>query len=265
MVAAVSAKVAFLIGHVHDAKLQIDLEIENRRFGDTIVGNFIDSYENLTLKAVMGYRWLSETCDSLPMLVKMDDDVLVDIPKFITSYREKINPDGLKRRIFCNVWENAKVARTGKWKIEKGLFSNTTYPFPYCSGFFVLVTPDLVKSMYEVGKDIDFFWVDDVFVYGMVPAAIKNVTFVNIGDTVDYIARYRHSYKRCLNKNGWKCKTFGVLTSGIENFKELHAQTKKLYMSNSSLLTNASEAVPAVSSKNPGEKLGKKADPIKAQ
>ncbi len=29
---------------------------------DTVVGDFLDSYENLTLKAVMGYRWAADNC-----------------------------------------------------------------------------------------------------------------------------------------------------------------------------------------------------------
>lgn len=225
-------KVVFLVGHVHDAKLQIELEIENRQYGDTVVGSFYDSYENLTLKAVMGYRWLSQNCKDVPLLIKIDDDVLIDVPRFFASYRHHINPDKHQKSIFCNVWEKAKVQRTGKWKIEKGLFRNDSYSFPYCSGYFVIVTPDLIQSMYNSGKEIDFFWVDDVFLYGMVPANITNVSFKDIGDYhggMKVITEKSQTYEKCMEDKGLDCKTWGVLTKGDDHFKKLYANLRSLY------------------------------------
>lgn len=45
-------QVVFLIGSVLDASLKIELEKENMQFGDTVVGAFLDTYQNLTLKVI---------------------------------------------------------------------------------------------------------------------------------------------------------------------------------------------------------------------
>ena len=44
------------------------------KYGDTVQGNFIDSYQNLTHKAVLGLRWLSQFCPEAAYAIKADDD-----------------------------------------------------------------------------------------------------------------------------------------------------------------------------------------------
>ncbi|XP_005102160.2 beta-1,3-galactosyltransferase 5 [Aplysia californica] len=222
-------KVVFLIGHVRKADLQIKLEQENRRYGDTLIGEFLDTYQNLTLKAVMGYRWVAEKCKDFPLLIKMDDDVLLDVQKFFDTFWTTREPSRKINTIFCNFWLGATVDRTGKWKVERGLFRNESYSFPYCSGFFVLVTPDLVRPMYEAAKRLDFFWIDDVFLYGMVPAAIKNVRFAQLGGKkTKLITTDARSVKKRLQKEGLSSETWAFLTLNEKEFDENYAFLQRL-------------------------------------
>ncbi|XP_059172372.1 beta-1,3-galactosyltransferase 5-like [Physella acuta] len=212
-------KVVFLIGQVLNAEVQIKVEMENRDYGDTVVGNFLDSYQNLTLKAVMGFRWLANMCNDVKLLIKMDDDVFFDVRKFFTRYWNKLGPSQKTKSIHCQVWENAVVGRTGKWKVERGLWANSSYPFPYCAGFFVVVTPDLIRPMYEVGKSIDFFWIDDVFLYGMVPSTIKGIHFNQIGRKKRLISQTYKEFPACNNRKGRDyCTLWAVLTNGADEF-----------------------------------------------
>ena len=192
---------------------------------------------NLLVQAVMGYRWLHENCHNLPLLIKIDDDVLLDVPKFFHSYRTDLNPTNKPRSILCNVWEKAKVMRTGKWKIEKSLFHNESYEFPYCSGYLVVVTPDLVSHMYRSGKGMDFFWVDDVFMYGLVPANITGVHFVNLGgygvNGKHVITNRQNIYEKCLSDHGANCTQWAALTQSDKDFQKLHTQMRLLYTRNS--------------------------------
>ncbi|GFS03834.1 hexosyltransferase [Elysia marginata] len=215
-------KVVFLIGHVRDAKLQIDLEIENREHGDTLIGTFLDTYQNLTLKAVMGYRWAAENCKEAKLIIKMDDDVFFNAGKFFDTFwykQQQKNPQGQQRSIFCNVWENAPVGRTGKWRVAKDLYANNIYHFPYCAGFFIIITTDLLAPMYKAAKTIDFFWIDDVFMYGMVPDFIGGIRFWQIGLKSRQITETYKLYKRSKEKHKISgCSYWAVLTDGDKLF-----------------------------------------------
>ena len=45
--------------------------------------NFLDSYHNLTYKSVMWLRWTAEYCPKAKYLLKMDDDIFVNIFKMV--------------------------------------------------------------------------------------------------------------------------------------------------------------------------------------
>lgn len=55
-----------------------------------------------------------------------------------------------------------------------------SYPFPYCNGYAVLVTPDVIRAMFRAAYATPFFWVDDVYLYGMLPARVGHVQHVDI-------------------------------------------------------------------------------------
>ncbi|XP_055876713.1 beta-1,3-galactosyltransferase 5-like isoform X3 [Biomphalaria glabrata] len=240
-------KVVFLIGQVESAELSLKLERENMEFGDTVLGVFLDTYHNLTLKAVMGYRWLNTTCKDVKMVIKMDDDVFLDVRKFFNTYWNKLSNSVKTNSIHCQVWEHAVVGRTGKWKVERGLFPNSSYPFPYCAGFFAIVTPDLIKQMYSYGKKIDFFWIDDVFLYGMVPAAIRGVHFNQVGRKKRLITDSYMDYSSCVKKRGHEgCPFWAVLTDGRDQFDAEYSslfQPKRLVPLNNTETKNSSKVV----------------------
>ena len=63
------------------------IEIESNFYNDVVQANFIDSYDNLTLKTLSGLRWVSLYCSNSIFTIKVDDDVLVNSKKLI-SYLE---------------------------------------------------------------------------------------------------------------------------------------------------------------------------------
>jgi hypothetical protein len=52
---------------------------EDADFGDIIQFNFCESYRNLTLKTLMGFKWATEFCSNAHFIMKTDDDVYVNI------------------------------------------------------------------------------------------------------------------------------------------------------------------------------------------
>jgi beta-1,3-galactosyltransferase 1 len=55
---------AFLIGTTNDEILTSQVKQEHVNFGDIIQFSFYESYRNLTLKTLMGFKWATEFCSS---------------------------------------------------------------------------------------------------------------------------------------------------------------------------------------------------------
>ena len=66
-------------GATSDKKLQQSIADENKKYGDIIQGDFVDSYHNLSYKAIMGNLWAAEFCEQAEFVVKTDDDMFIDL------------------------------------------------------------------------------------------------------------------------------------------------------------------------------------------
>lgn len=93
-------KVVFLLGRPEDDILQEQLEAEAEVHDDIVQGNFVDSYRNLTHKAIVGYQWLDENCEGSKLVMKLDDDVFVNMVKFLDLW--KANFSMSTNTIFCD-------------------------------------------------------------------------------------------------------------------------------------------------------------------
>ena len=54
-------------------------------------GDFLDTYHNLSYKAVMGNLWVAEFCSQAEFVVKTDDDMYVDLYEVHTLTRRHLN------------------------------------------------------------------------------------------------------------------------------------------------------------------------------
>ena len=70
---------------------QKQLEEESSKYGDIIQGDFLDTYHNLSYKAVMGNLWVAEFCSQAEFVVKTDDDMYVDLYEVQTLTRRHLN------------------------------------------------------------------------------------------------------------------------------------------------------------------------------
>lgn len=172
-------RLAFMLAKVNDSNLQRRLHVENVRHGDVIQGNFVDSYHNLTYKHVMGLKWASEHCMKAEYLIKMDDDIFVDLYKLT----DLLKSDHFKMdnsSILCNVFDELIPSRTAnnKWYVTIEEYPLDIYP-KYCSGWIEVMTMEVTKNLVEKAMEMTPFWIDDIFVTGLVASRI-NVSYVDL-------------------------------------------------------------------------------------
>ncbi|PIK39379.1 putative beta-1,3-galactosyltransferase 1-like [Apostichopus japonicus] len=69
----------FLLGKPKEEKLIAEIKAEQEIYQDILMEDFDDTYKNLTLKVLMGMKWASEYCSNASWVMKVDDDVYVDL------------------------------------------------------------------------------------------------------------------------------------------------------------------------------------------
>lgn len=129
----------FLMGMVQSLSLQKRINEEEEKFHDIIQGNFLDSYHNLTYKHTMALKWFTENCPHVKYLLKLDDDVFVNVP---ATYEFLVNNKDDKKYILGIYFPPQETFRKGKWKTStedirekympeyaSGLFQKTKYQF----------------------------------------------------------------------------------------------------------------------------------------
>ena len=67
------------VGSTTDQDVQMSLEEESQQHGDLVQGDFLDTYRNLSYKAIMGSIWVAEFCGQAEFVVKIDDDCFLDL------------------------------------------------------------------------------------------------------------------------------------------------------------------------------------------
>ncbi|KAH8039111.1 hypothetical protein HPB51_005236 [Rhipicephalus microplus] len=178
-----NSAIAFFVGVAPDLKDHEAVLDEASREGDIVVLNFTDSYKTLTHKFLHGTKWVSDNCLLEPSatVVKLDDDVLVNL--FALSAYLNSGVMSLPG-IHCQVISGARPfrLRKSKWYVRKQDYASETYP-SYCAGAAFIMQPSILFALYEASTHVPFFWVDDVYVTGIL-GEYANVTLVQM---VEYI------------------------------------------------------------------------------
>lgn len=176
------ARVLFLLGRVKKHELQVKLEQEFIKHGDLLQGDFIDAYRNLTHKGVMGYKWISEKCTNAKVVLKVDDDIVVNMFKLFTDYIPKYKSKS--KQIMCNhIFPGTMLIirdKTSKWHVDENHFKGQKFYPRYCSGFMVMITNDVIPAIYRSAKLTPFFWVDDVYLYGLAPGNVPGIHYTGL-------------------------------------------------------------------------------------
>ena len=176
-------KVLFVLGKSY-RNIQQALQAEADDYGDILQEDFLDSYHNLTIKGIAALKWIDRYCNEAKFVLKSDDDTFVNTFNYIayinrvTRYFDQYQTN----TIFCAVWHRMTVLRRGKWKVNYEDYSGKSYP-SYCSGCAFTMTMDVARAIHKVSYHVAPFWVDDVYVSGLLPQRIGNVTHKSLGYT----------------------------------------------------------------------------------
>ncbi|KAK3089737.1 hypothetical protein FSP39_006090 [Pinctada imbricata] len=168
----VRVKVVFILGRSHNDTLYSGVEHENRIFNDIIQGDFLDSYNNLALKILLGLRWTSLYCSDVSYILKADDDMFVNIPVLIdviNEYDKRLSHNGL---ILGNINSDAKVRRVGRWAVSKDAYPFPHFP-PYAYGNSYVISANIVSRLFSRSEYMPYVPVEDAYITGILAKSVE--------------------------------------------------------------------------------------------
>ncbi|KAL6734114.1 hypothetical protein Aduo_004688 [Ancylostoma duodenale] len=162
----------FSVGLPSSPEHQERLKNESSIHGDILQANYMDTYRNLTLKQLAELRYVASSCQNIKAIIKLDDDVGWNVEKA----SQFINNSLSTNEICCSRRSDFKpLYKPGeKWTVTKEEWDLPTFP-PHCVGMMYIASIAAIKRMLTVVHLQKFFWIDDVFITGVLTEA-SNVT-----------------------------------------------------------------------------------------
>ena len=84
---------------------------ESTKHQDIVQGGFLDTYHNLSYKAILGNLWVSEFCNQAEFVVKTDDDMFVDLYEVSHQFSQYL------QHLFLNTSWNFNIIGIPKLKV----------------------------------------------------------------------------------------------------------------------------------------------------
>lgn len=155
----------FFIGLSQDINVQRKVVDEAERHGDVVMLPYVDTYRNLTYKYVYGLKWTMDNCANAGYVVKMDDDMVINLTKLLAYLKNRKRTE--KPALHCFVWVNMMVDRNthSPWYLSRKVYRRNVFP-RYCSGSTILFDSTIMEGLYNASFLVPFMSVDDAFVTG---------------------------------------------------------------------------------------------------
>nr|ACO14862.1 Beta-1,3-galactosyltransferase 1 [Caligus clemensi] len=169
------SKIIFVLGRNGSNWSIPELSDEIEGYGDILVGNFIDTYYNLTLKLVSAFEFTLNTEWKPKIVVTVDDDMFINVPVFLRKIKD-LNSNcegpyllGYTGANYQPLVDNSNNKNIRKWGVPPYLASsNQSFP-PYTHGAMVIMSFETVECIYKEAFNLPFFHIDDAFITGFCP------------------------------------------------------------------------------------------------
>ncbi|XP_059176588.1 beta-1,3-galactosyltransferase 1-like [Physella acuta] len=138
-------------------------------YGDILQEDYVDSYNNLSLKSVSILKYVSTYCLKASYILKADDDMYINIPHLVSSLRhmKDIKPN-LNLFLIGSKQIKAHPIRSTNSKSYTPIseFPDDTYP-DYVSGTAYVMSANASWLLYEASQRVPLFWLEDIYITGM--------------------------------------------------------------------------------------------------
>ncbi|XP_070188074.1 beta-1,3-galactosyltransferase 5-like [Littorina saxatilis] len=169
------------------------LRKEGAQHGDLLVGDFLDSYRNLTRKILAGFNWVSKHCSSFSasssssyhpfrgdlhgaspaFVLKADADSFVNVDRLLDVLSEvKLTQsvsNTLMGEVLCS--EPANRDPESRVRVDPSLYPFSAYP-PYTRGGTYVLPGALLPRLVNASRYLPHLPVEDAFINGVVARSL---------------------------------------------------------------------------------------------
>ncbi|NWX36027.1 B3GT2 galactosyltransferase, partial [Notiomystis cincta] len=137
---------------------------ESEQYHDIIQQDFLDTYNNLTLKTLMGMRWVASYCSGTRFAMKTDSDVFVNTKHLIEKLLRPL-PSPTQNYFTGHLMKGHSPIRykASKWYISEEEFPGNRY-HPFCSGTGYVFSGDVAAKIVNASLTIKYIHLEDVYV-----------------------------------------------------------------------------------------------------
>ena len=159
-----SMRMVFSIGATKDMRLQAQIYQESEMFGDIVQEDFIDHYWNMTLKSIMGFKWVTIYCQRATFVMKMDDDVLLNTPLIYKVLKDSPTINFTMGDVLKDLGPvRDKNSPYAKFYTPKHVYREDEYP-PFYGGSSYIMSADVVEKTYYMALKTPLIPWSDVFI-----------------------------------------------------------------------------------------------------
>lgn len=133
---------------------------ESQEHHDLLQSNFLDSYQNLTIKTMVILEWLALRCPSASYAMKIDSDMFLNVHNLV-----KMLLKAPRRGYMTGMVERgAPVLRdpNSKWFLPQEVFPELYYP-DYALGLGYVFSLDLPKKIITASRHVKAIYIEDVY------------------------------------------------------------------------------------------------------
>jgi hypothetical protein len=163
--------VHFLVGKDDQDEIDPGLVDEANQYQDMIIGDFHDTYRNLTAKSTLALQWSNDHCANFESLLLVDDDIQLQLQLILDALRNRRQTETLHdlEKVHClhQYQPKPRALRSGKWAVSEEQYDHPIYPAA-CTGPAILMSNRAVRILGDTADMTnDNFPIDDVYISGI--------------------------------------------------------------------------------------------------
>jgi hypothetical protein len=168
--------IAFLVGKTDDEGVNKKIKSEVNLYGDVLLANFQDSYQNLTLKTMAMLEWTRYYCSKADYVLKADDDMFINVENLLKFIRKIEEEDRKVPKFYGRLVEGWKPVRDPRspYFLPYEQFSDNVFP-NFVTGPSYLFSTLIAQSLFNRGMESGFLQLEDVFLTGVIAMNVSRV------------------------------------------------------------------------------------------
>ena len=177
-------KQVFVVGLTQRSKLA-HIEKEHVTHGDMLIGKFVDSYRNLTLKMMFGMLYANEYCRTADYVLKIDDDMF-----YMPSRLINVLLESSKTHLYIGMSNPNRFPRrnpNNKFYISPSIYPKSLFP-PFVFGGATIFSMDSVQHINSSHLSVPCLPLEDTYM-GLLMNNYAKVTRTSMWSRTDSMNR----------------------------------------------------------------------------